>query len=294
MGGRILAEPEWSHARFPGPPAVAMVWCAAMSDPRPLGRRVLVGFALLTGSALAAQVVVARLLASTLGYYFAFMLVSLTMLGLGSGALIVHARIESLRREDLERDAALLSILCGVSGCAGGLAYLHVYATNAHGALPLWLAPIFLCFFPFFLLSGTAVSLVLRHAGAGFHRAYAVDLLGAAGGAGIAVLLLSTMSPMEVLLRAVAVLPAVAGVLFALERRQLRLAAAGVAVAASLLGIASWAGRSQDRKSPSRRLDRPPTAGRGLELVLLDHDVRGNILQLGVERDLSRPGVSDG
>ncbi len=221
-----------------------------MSDPRPLGRCVLAGLAGLTASVLAAQIVVARLLATTLGYYFAFMLVSLTMLGLGSGALIVHAQLQRFRRENLERDAALLSILCGLSACIGGLIYLRVYALNAHAALLTWLSPVFLCFFPFFLLGGVAVSLLLRHADVDFHRAYAVDLLGAAGGAGAAVALLAVLSPMDALLRGVALLPALAAALFALEKHRVRLAFAGIAVAAMLLGVASWASLSPERSSP--------------------------------------------
>jgi hypothetical protein len=225
-----------------------------MTESRPLSGRVLAGLALLTGAVLAAQIVLSRLLASTLGYYFAFMLVSLAMLGLGSGALIVHARIRWFRRETLERDSAVLSLLCAICACAGALAYLGVYVPHSRGELLAWLAPIFFCFFPFFLLSGIAVSLVLRHAGAAFHRAYAVDLLGAAAGAGAAVLLLSVLSPMDSLLQGVAVLPALAATLFALEKREKhlsRLAACGVALAAALLGVANWSARSPMRSSPA-------------------------------------------
>jgi hypothetical protein len=61
---------------------------------QPLGRSTLGALALLTGAIVAGQIVLSRLLASTLGYYFAFMLVSLAMLGLASGALLVHARVQ--------------------------------------------------------------------------------------------------------------------------------------------------------------------------------------------------------
>jgi len=217
---------------------------------QPLGRCVLAGLALLTGDILAAQIALSRLLASTLGYYFAFMLISLAMLGLACGALLVHARVRWFRRETLERDAAALSILCAVAASAGGVAYLRVYAPVPRPDLLLWLAPLFLCFFPFFLFGGIAVSLILRYAGARFHRAYAVDLVGAAAGAFAAVLLLSVLSPTQVLFQAVALLAAAAAATLALGGRRNALAGAAIAVAASLYGVALWAGAVPQRASP--------------------------------------------
>ena len=217
---------------------------------QPFGRSLLGGLALLTAAILAAQIALSRLLASTLGYYFAFMLVSFAMLGLASGALLVHARVHWFRRERLERDAAALAILCAVSACVGTIAYLRVYAPSDRSVLITWLAPAFLCFFPFFLFGGIAVSLILRHAGASFHRAYAVDLVGAAAGAGAAVLLLSVLSPMEVLLRDVSLLAVAAGALLAFAARRRSLIGAAVAIAASILGVATWVDRAPERHSP--------------------------------------------
>ena len=220
-----------------------------MSGP-PLGRTVLGGLALLTAAIVAAQIALSRLLASTLGYYFAFMLVSFAMLGLASGGLLVHVRVRWFRRERLERDAAVLALLCAASACAGGIAYLRVYAPADRSSLLLWLAPAFLCFFPLFLFGGIAVSLILRYAGAHFHRAYAVDLAGAAAGAGLAVLLLSASSPMDVLLRGVALLAAAAGAVLALGARRASLAGAALAIAAGTFGLATWVNGSPGRHSP--------------------------------------------
>jgi hypothetical protein len=217
---------------------------------RPLGRSVLVGLALLTGDILLAQIALSRVLASTLGYYFAFMLISLAMLGLACGALLVHARVGWFRRERLERDAAVLSILCGVAASAGGIVYLRVYAPGPRPGVLLWLTPSFLCFFPFFLFGGIAVSLILRYAGTRFHRAYAVDLVGAAAGAFSAVLSLSVLSPMQVLFHVVGVLAAVAAVTLALGGRSRALAGAALVVAASLYGVALWSDAAPERSSP--------------------------------------------
>ena len=53
---------------------------------------------------LALQIVLSRLIGSTVSYYFAFLLISLAMLGLGSGALLVQL---APRRFTPERCAAL-------------------------------------------------------------------------------------------------------------------------------------------------------------------------------------------
>ncbi|MGZ6123388.1 MAG: hypothetical protein ACXWLR_00420 [Myxococcales bacterium] len=219
-----------------------------MSDQR-LGKILLGGLALLTAAIVAAQIALSRLLASTLGYYFAFMLVSFAMLGLASGGLLVHVRVQGFRREKLERDAAVLALLCAACTCAGTIAYLRVYAPSDRSWILVWLTPAFLCLFPLFLFGGIAVSLILRYAGAYFHRAYAVDLAGAAAGAGAAVLMLSTSSPMEVL-QGVALLSTAAGALLAYGARLKALVAVAIAIAAGIFGVATWVNRSPARQSP--------------------------------------------
>jgi hypothetical protein len=128
--------------------------------------------------------------------------------------------------------------------------YLRVYAPVPRPGILLWLTPSFLCFFPFFLIGGIAVSLILRHSGTRFHRAYAVDLIGAAAGCLSAVLLLSVLSPMQVLFQAVALLDADAAVTLALGGRRYALAGAAIVVAASLHGVALWAVAAPERSSP--------------------------------------------
>jgi hypothetical protein len=223
-----------------------------------LGVRALLGLAVLAGTVLGAQIVISRLLASTLGYYFGFMLVSLAMLGLGSGALVVHGRLRSFARERLGLHAAVLSVLASLSAWIGGFAYLGVYLPSDRSDLFLWLAPLFfvLCtvplfvLFPFFLFSGIAVALVLCHARRSFHRAYAVDLVGAGLGAVAAVALLSALSPTGALLHAVAVLPALAGALFAWEEGWWRTAGGALACGLVLFCLGGWAVRNPQIAHP--------------------------------------------
>lgn len=77
-----------------------------------------------------------------------------------------------------------------------------------------------------------------------------MDLAGAAAGAGLAVLMLSAMSPMEVLLQGVAPVATAAGALLAFAARRESLVGAAIAIAASVFGIATWVDRSPARHSP--------------------------------------------
>jgi hypothetical protein len=225
----------------------------------PVGWRILLGLAVLAASVLAAQIVLSRLFAATLGYYYAFMLISLAMLGLATGALIVQQRVGFLDAKRVGGQAATLSLLAGLAAYGGTLVALRVYPLAQPPHAFLGLAAVFCCFFPFFLLAGLAVSLVLWHARECFHQAYAADLTGAAAGSLAAVLALSLASPVVVALGFVAILPVLAAFFFALEgqHRGRRLAAG--ALFACLLG-GSWAvGRYLSLADPShvQSLSRP-------------------------------------
>jgi hypothetical protein len=174
----------------------------------------LLGLAILAGSVLAAQIAVSRLFAATLGYYYAFMLISLAMLGLATGALVVQQRVSRIEPQRVATRAAVLSLFAGAAQCVGTLIALWVYTAARPPHLFLGLAAVFLCFFPFFLLAGLAVSLVLCHARERFHRAYAADLTGAAVGSLAAVLALGLASPVIVSLAFVSVLPLIAALVF--------------------------------------------------------------------------------
>ena len=205
---------------------------------RRLGRGALPGLAAMSASILCAQIVLSRLFAATLGYYFAFMLISLAMLGLASGALIVHQKPDTFAPERIDRNAARLAIAAGIAIYAGTLIAIQIYP-YAKTARFWGLSLVFCCFFPFFLFSGMAVTLVLCGAREAFYRAYAVDLIGAAAGSLLAVLLLSLTSPVAVVLRVVAVLSLLAGVFFTLGIGETKLRALAVGVLGLLLA-GSW------------------------------------------------------
>jgi SAM-dependent methyltransferase len=206
---------------------------------------------------LALQIVLSRLIGSTISYYFAFLLVSLAMLGLGSGALLVQLAPRTFTHERSGAQAAWGSLAMAFCCLAGTLALLVIYprlgvaGTFSTGRRPWILAALFACLFPMFLCGGLVVAIVLADCRARFHRVYAVDLGAAALGCLAAVALLSGLTPVEVLLKVLAVLPATAAALFALSGGRRRLAMLALAAAAALLLIGNTLAAAQ-------RVARPP------------------------------------
>jgi SAM-dependent methyltransferase len=206
---------------------------------------------------LALQIVLSRLIASTLSYSFAFLLVSLAMLGPGSGALLVQLAPRRFTPERCGEQAAWWSLAMAACCLAGTLALLAIYprlgeaGTASTRERPWLLAALFGCLFPTFLCGGIVVAVVLAACRARFHRVYAVDLGAAALGCLAALGLLSVLTPVEVLIEVLAVLPATAAALFALGGGRPRLAAFSLGAAIALLA----AGHGL---ATVRRIARPP------------------------------------
>src|ERR1700693_496411 len=78
-------------------------------------------FACMTFTVLATEIVFSRLFAGTMTYYCAFMLVSLAMLGLGSGSLIVQLAPQIFREETFGTQTFVLSSACGIALFGGTL-----------------------------------------------------------------------------------------------------------------------------------------------------------------------------
>jgi SAM-dependent methyltransferase len=212
---------------------------------------------------LALQIVLSRLIASTMSYYFAFLLVSLAMLGLGSGALLVQLAPRRFAPDPADPadhcggQAAWWSLAMALCCLAGTLALLAIYprlglaGTASARERPWLLAALFACLFPTFLCGGIVVAVVFAAFRARFHRVYAVDLGAAALGCLAAVGLLSGLTPVEVLLKVLVVLPATAAGLFALGGGRPRLAA--LCLGAAVLLLAAGQGLAA-----VRRIARPP------------------------------------
>ena len=82
-------------------------------------------FAVLTASLLLAEIGLTRLFSGTIGYYFAFMSISVAMLGLGAGSLWVTIR--GAQTKAAHQRAAMASLGLAVTGVASTVFYLRYY-----------------------------------------------------------------------------------------------------------------------------------------------------------------------
>jgi predicted membrane-bound spermidine synthase len=166
-----------------------------------------VAFALVTASLLLAEIALTRVFSGTIGYYFAFMSISVAMLGLGAGSLWVTLR--GPLGIGTEERAGRLAFAVAITMAASVLVYLKWYPEMGLEGSQGQLAQvgIFAALFVPFLVSGVLVATVFEGAGSAFASLYAVDLIGAAIGCVVAVKLLDRLPAPKAML----VIAAVAG-----------------------------------------------------------------------------------
>ncbi len=204
-----------------------------------------VGVFLVAMSVLLFQVALTRVFSLMMWFHFAYLVVSLALLGFGAAGSVLTLRREAERTEDpLPRLARLASAY----GATVIVSFLFVTSLRIDAlAVRLDLAPfvaLFLCFVTLavpFLLGGLAIGLALTRFRQIVGRVYFVDLLGSAVGGAVSGLLLSRVGPTGTIVLA-GLLGLLAGLGFALSGRwSARLAhgcvaLAGVAVSMSFLG----------------------------------------------------------
>lgn len=144
-------------------------------------------------------------------YYFTYLIIGISLLGLGAGGIFVAA-FARLREIPLPVLVTLSSVAAGLVVTAGYLVIaplsLQVSVLSTSGIAKLALVSL-LVFLPF-LLAGVAVTSILSgHPGA-VHRLYGVDLLGAGLGCAAAVPLLYWLAPPGVILVSALLLAAAA------------------------------------------------------------------------------------
>ncbi len=159
---------------------------------------------LITLSGLILEVGLTRIYSASIWYHFAFVAISVALLGWGLGGFTVHLLKQRVR---LSMDAAALVTLL-YAGAIPLCLWLLARFPFEMERLPLYfLAP----FLPFFL-AGMALSIVFDIQRAVAGSLYFADLVGAAIGAVLVTLLLHTLGG-EAALLAAAIAPAIAAVL---------------------------------------------------------------------------------
>lgn len=217
----------------------------------------LAALALVSAGALSYEILLMRLFSIIQWHHFAYMTISLAMLGYGvSGTLLTL-----LREHLLPRYSAAFVICATAFGvCAVG-AFLLAQRLPFNPLEIFWDArqPVYLLLFYLllavpFLFAASCVCLTIARYGAQVHRIYSFDLLGAAGGCLLIVLLLFLLPPMDAL-RTVGLLGLAAAAL-AVWRLRLRpiLVLPLLAIAAIILTSALPSAWMQLRMSPYKGL----------------------------------------
>jgi len=228
----------------------------------------LAALALVSAGALAYEILLTRLFSIIQWHHFAYMMISLAMLGYGvSGTLL------SLLRERLLLRYGVVFVTCAAAfGISAVGAFLLAQRLPFNPLEIFWDArqPFYLLLFYLllsvpFLFAASCVGLTFARHGAASHRIYSFDLFGAASGSLLVVLLLFLLPPMAVL-RAVGLLGLMAAALavwqFSLRPRLLLPLLAVTALAMTAALPFTWTQlRISPYKSLSQTLLVPGTRG---------------------------------
>ena len=173
----------------------------------------LAGLFLICMSTLMLQIIQTRILSVVSMYYLAFLSISMAMLGMTAGALFVYFRLGGDARNvsdfpvaGVRQSSALTTSTCFILQLASPLAVVRVATT-----LVIWMKVLVLLAAPF-AVAGVAVSLALTRSPFATGLTYGVDLVGAAFGCLVVLLLLNTIDASSAMF-VVAALAAFAGVL---------------------------------------------------------------------------------
>jgi predicted membrane-bound spermidine synthase len=223
----------------------------------PLPGSLYAGVFLVTLSGLLFEIGLTRIFSATIWYHFAFVAISVALLGWGLGGLLVHSLVRVVPRSLDAAAAFTLLYAAAIPAC--------LWFIVRHPFHPERLASYFLASLLPFLLAGMALSIVFDRHRAHAGRLYFADLLGASLGAVSVTLLLSWLGG-EAAVLASALLPALAAA--CLSRRFA--VPAGVVVLAILAALASngTSGLFKIRSAPTKGMYRQMAANPGSQVVL--------------------------
>jgi hypothetical protein len=214
------------------------------AEPSP-DRAVLAGIALCSFAALLLELALTRLFSVVLFYHFAFLAISIALLGLGAGGVYAYLKRSSLARHDTR---ALVARLCAINALIVPVVLVVVLRIPVSLKISLtnsfWLTVIYLVSAVPFFLTGLQFSVVFARQTAHISRLYAADLAGGALACLAIVPLLNWLGgPNTVLFTGVCM--AIAGTIWA-EASTARKSGAGRAVFLLVLIAANYSGKLFD------------------------------------------------
>src|SRR5207245_4093054 len=141
----------------------------------------LTGIALSSFSALLLELALTRLFSVVLFYHFAFLAISIALLGLGAGGVFAHFWKERLNSWDLRRIAAVCTALNAAVIPIVLEIVLHVpVSLELSGGNFFRLTAIYICSAVPFFLTGMQFSVIFARESSRFPRLYGADLTGGA------------------------------------------------------------------------------------------------------------------
>src|SRR5688500_873799 len=244
--GRRRAAPDAGREacgrRRPHPPASPGRIRPAHARGREVSRATLGAVAVISAAILAYEVLLMRLFSIIWWHHFAYMIISIALLGFGaSGTALALVGMRLIRRFDLAfaACAALFAVTAVVSCAAAMRLPFNALAIIWDPRQLLWLGAIYvLVVLPFFF-GGSAIGLAFSRFSQDIGRLYAFDLVGAGIGALGIVGVLFVLSPVATL-RLVPATGFIAAALALARSGQRRLLPRARVPAGAALGVAWW------------------------------------------------------
>lgn len=229
-------------------------------SPTSINKRLLfTGIFLTSLSGLVLEIAITRIFSAAIWYHFAFVAVSVALVGLGSSGLLVHYRLKKIK----ENWAADLTITSSIGICIIlpiTLFVMHSLASQVN-YLPLFM---FMFSIPFFFVGvviSTAFSAFSQTAG----RLYAADLIGASAGAILVVFFLSMIGGEGTTLL-VGVIAAICSIIFSITAKNRKKILLSLAFVAFTLLLVVINGITQVFSIPT-----DPTANKDLPIFLREN-----------------------
>ncbi len=173
------------------------------------------GVFLISLSTLMLEILITRLFSVTLWYHFAFVAVSIAMLGLSAGAILVYLLPKIFSEERAAFHLTLFSTLFAAGIALSLLVHVHMRLPAAE--MNTLRAITFAVISIPFALSGVVICIALTKFPAQVSRLYAADLCGAASGCILIVLLLDAIGDIFSVMAIIGGLCGLAAVFFALN-----------------------------------------------------------------------------
>ena len=208
-------------------------------------RTLLAGIALSSFSALLLELALTRLFSVVLFYHFAFLAISIALLGLGAGGVLAHLRKDWLSSRDLRSIAAACAAIAAIAipGVLEIVLYTPV-SLKLTGGNFLRLTAIYMASAVPFFLTGLQFSVIFARESARIPRLYGADLAGGALACVAVVPLLNWIGGPNVILFA-AIVFAVAGVVWSPSPKMRKQVLALTAALVILISL-NYSGRLAD------------------------------------------------